>query len=394
VKYPIPAKSHTGMTSYRYGIIRVIKQIQYNDNVNLENISKNLLNLDSNEPSTYMNPNPDEVDPNDPEPDQERSDWALISGFCVKIPFHKTSYKWDLWLFIDQRDNYLCQCYEKVRHMLFPNMTNVDSPFFLNSIGSQLITDKVGLNMKKFDEVTGCVGSTGYLFRDMFVNFIYDQNDVILKENARFSACHDTSTAEKNYVNEATKQSKSVTANKIYRGKIGVPSTSTSSSEFQFSSLGKEQEIREFEALSQITQKHMDERLRGQKRLDESIPLTKDRIVSDATKVSFFEAIASEDKDKPIHAEGLLIDMFLKKPRKDTKRATPIAMRMMDILPLTDSLQLLHQHFYRYCEIQGSIVEDEEKEVDLRMLEEGWVGRILEQHSNLMKRGSNNCRVI
>ena len=124
----------------------------------------------------YVNPSPGEKDPNDPEPPQDHPAWkeGWLQGYTIKAELHKTSYKWDLWVFLSKGDFFILKMYlaitgkflkdKKKAGISCATVTN-ESPVFVNRSGGRLISDDRPFNLRKLREITGCSKIHPYTFR-------------------------------------------------------------------------------------------------------------------------------------------------------------------------------------------------------------------------------------
>ena len=87
----------------------------------------------------YVNHNPWELDPNDPDQDQLDVNWGTIRGYCIERRFHKTAEMTEVWLWLSQPDMVLLKAYEVLvnRYLkLLKIETNLSTPLFINKKGS------------------------------------------------------------------------------------------------------------------------------------------------------------------------------------------------------------------------------------------------------------------
>ena len=313
-----------------------------------------------------------------------------LNGYKIERFFHKTP-DMPLLIYIDEINEFLGRCYHQVRVELFGQPKSTDA-FFVSVEGHQLITNGRGIPLRMWDKITNYPGSTSYLFRDMFINYIFALKDISLRDGARFAATHSKAVQEKHYVTELSKKLKALLVLDTYKQGVSYQ-VEGDLGKLELSSEAKSKEIA---ARYEIFKSKTKRRLAWQKKMDDSKSLTVDKSVNESTKVSFLNSLILEaELNLKVNPEGRMLDLFLLKRRSDPSKCTRYIMQALDKLPMDDdSILKLHDHLFQYC---GLVGYDENEEVGsdewYEKIERNWAVKLINQLGYLSRNNTDNPRV-
>ena len=148
-------------------------------------VSKDTIKDRMVEEGYYMNPEPWMKDQLDPNPDQENPAWDMLWGFVVGAGPHKTSYKYDLWLFFTQSDHFVLRMYSAITGKFLRDRgipVTATTPVFVTTSGGPLIHAQRTMDLRSFKTITGLPAASAYLFRHLFTNTLHDMCEAQLIE--------------------------------------------------------------------------------------------------------------------------------------------------------------------------------------------------------------------
>ena len=268
--------------------------------------------------------------------------------------------------------------------------------FFVTCEGNQLIRETDGLPLRMWDKIIDYPGSTASLFRDMYIEYFFELDDISLKDSLRFSTNHTNEVEERHYVTEIAKQFKALTTVNMYHQSLNLNHGRKFASCTGGTNFSKESRNREIKLTHKLYMEKIQRRLDFRKKIDDGKLLTAERSVNESTKVSFIKIIMLEDElGLKINDEGTLMDLFLVGRRSDPSKYVFYVIKAIDSLPSDDQdVKLLHDHLYRYCEILS--VEDPGLFTStdwFGRVEEKWIVKIVNQLGYLSRNETSNPRV-
>ena len=320
---------------------------------------------------------------------------SSYKGYKLVQRFHKTGDQSVLYIWIDQVSEFLGRCYYECRCKLFGEPALTDA-FFVTCEGNQLIRETDGLPLRMWDKIIDYPGSTASLFRDMYIEYFFELDDISLKDSLRFSTNHTNEVEERHYVTEIAKQFKALTTVNMYHQSLNLNQGRKFASCTGGTNFSKESRNREIKLTHKLYMEKIQRRLDFRKKIDDGKLLTAERSVNESTKVSFIKIIMLEDElGLKINDEGTLMDLFLVGRRSDPSKYVFYVIKAIDSLPSDDQdVKLLHDHLYRYCEILS--VEDPGLFTStdwFGRVEEKWIVKIVNQLGYLSRNETSNPRV-
>ena len=350
----------------------------------------------------YVSPNPQERDPNDPEPPQDDPNWPLLKGFCITVKWHKTGYKYPAYVFLSQMDEGWLRLYFDItcQYLEAKGMDAADPnrPLFINSRGHAAITNSRGLDLTRFKAATCLPRMTGYFFRRMFINHIFQTKSAILQEYEQFATAHSTQVAKDTYVNAHVKKMKALTVMAVYREDLNLPDELPGANSVGRLKLSKKSEEIKEKIRLQYIKSEREEMLKMQELKDKGQKMSEGQLMTEDVKFEFFNLIieSSEYPVNIIHGSkplNLFLEFTGDLRYKRTGKIT--LLRMLDLLPQhLPSVVSLKDHFVKYCLLKKDTVDvTAEDNVGIRLLEFGWASLFMNARHYMKEGGTSNWRI-
>lgn len=351
----------------------------------------------------YANPNPDQLDHNDPNPPQQDPLWeeGLLQGYIINPDLHKTGHKWLQFVFLTRTTHFLIQMYmDLTEKYLVDKGINVDhkTSVFVNRKGKALMDGKRVLSFKKFMEITGTTHWNIYSFRILMTNTLHSTNDLSIIELQPFAQGHMLETAENSYVSRQVKLMKSKMAHTKYRELIGMQEKVVREQEEGEVARSRVQQERTARDRVNVMFEKRQDLLNWRKRVDTAKHPSGKKTITDNQKVSFLQLVDECDSShrhmEPLSLD-LLEDFFGDKPNKHKDiKLHKVLLNMLDICPLESQHRRdLQEHLLLTVTFRAEKVDNADLYFAVKRLELMWTWSLL-QTLEYLRRSRSSMAVV